>query len=538
LAVLLAALSCALPARIEAQQIAGESDRGFPATSLFVFDIDGSFRSRTEVWHDMDLGLAPQVNRYGVYPMLSEGDGASIRETTDMRLRFSPVLRVAQRADVHAVIDLFNAVGGEGGSTTVGGAGNSREAFFDAYGIPAAGSLGSPLNSAAVRMAWVDLMMWHIAVFQVGRVPAHWGMGLVENDGSGVDADGGDAVDGITALVTLWKGFDVSLSLDWPLEGRAMYDPFAPWGHGYDLGDLDDIWQWRIKVLMRGAEAPDGSSFSWGLFTRFRWQNYSSLGDESPAEGCRSPYPWFPEYSCVELLARDAFVFTPDVWMKAVFNVGGGFHLDVEGEVAARLGWLDATQELSGNASDKNLLGIGGALKTQIRTDDMVAGIEIGIASGDEGSLAFGVLDRPTVAEPDEANWQNSPVSHNDTVTSFLFHPNYFVDRIMFRRVVGAVTNSFYAKPNAQIELWELAQASLWLDASLLYGRALVPSSTPGNAQDLGLEADVGLVLKVGDHVQTRLDGAALLPGDAFARASKEDSQFPWAGRLLLDLSF
>jgi len=526
--ILALVLVTAWPAPTHAQPVVGETDKGFPATSLFFFDIHGSFRSRTELWQDMDLSLAPVVNKYGVYPQVSDDEG--LRETTDFRMRLSPVLAVADRANVHLVADLFSAVGGEGGS--------SRTAFYDAYAIPAPGTLGSPLSSASVRMAWVDLLLFHILTVQAGRVPAHWGMGLVENDARDIDTDGGDAVDGLTLVATLWEGFSVALSLDWPLEGRSMYDPFAPWGRAYDLGDLDDIWQWRIKVLSMGKKADEGGSVSWGVYTRFRWQDYSSLGQESPAEGCRSPYPWFPEYGCVEMLYRGAFVFTPDFWLHATTPLGTGLYLDIETEIAARLGWLEATQQLSGNASDKTLAGIGGAVKATLRMPGARVRLEGGLASGDDGSLAFGVLDRPTVAEPDEASWLTSPVSRNDLVTSFLFHPNFLVDQVLFRRTIGAVTNSVYVKPSAGYALWEDEGSALWLDASVLWASALVSTSTPGNASDLGFEIDAGATLTVGEHVEARMQGATLIPGSGLSRAAAGDPPLPFAARLLFDVTF
>ena len=154
--------------------------------------------------------------------------------------------------------------------------------------------------------------------------------------------------------------------------------------------------------------------------------------------------------------------------------------------------------------------------------------------------MAFGVLDRPVATEPDYSAWsEGSPVRTNDYVTSFVLHPNFLTDQILYRRIIGAVTNSFYLRPNMKYTLWGEGDSSLWVKGSVMYAMAFVPSATPGDASSLGLETDLSLGAHFTHHVEARLEGGVLVPGEGLEQAtSKLESPLPWAARLFLNFSF
>ncbi|MEZ4466019.1 MAG: hypothetical protein R3F43_16560 [bacterium] len=80
----------------------------------------------------------------------------------------------------------------------------------------------------------------------------------------------------------------------------------------------------------------------------------------------------------------------------------------------------------------------GYALEFEARNDQLEWGLQHGAASGDK-SPGFGVLDKfpidPDAEQPDTE------------VTGFKFDRDYVVDLILFREIIGAVTNAFYVKP-------------------------------------------------------------------------------------------
>jgi len=512
----------------ENERVISERSALFPSTSLFLIDINGSFRSRAELWKDVDMGLVPVPNRWGVYPDISGERG--VRATTDFRLRLDPVLHVGERARIHTRVDLFSVQAGEGGYS------ESSMAMLDNWAIPSPGSIDSPLDSAYVRMLWGEMELFHLLTVRAGRLPAHWGLGILENDGSDVEVDGGDAVDGVELSAHLPWGLWAALSFDFPLEGRAVQSAFAPWESGIDAGDFDDIIQWRFKVSMDLGDRASGNYFSWGLYNRVRFQDFSSLGPLSPYEECQL-YDWAPQYGCTELYWRDAVVWTPDLYLDASAMVTPTLAFTVKAEVAGRYGTLSGTRFVT-EPSSRTLYGVGGALRARIEGPRFKAGVEAGGASGDAESLAFGILDEPIIGEPDSTPGSSGSAATNSTLTSFALNPNFVTDRILFRRVVGAVTNSFYVKPSASLTLIERGDTTLAFNASALYAMAFVASATPGEANPLGVEANAGLSARFGEHVLFSLDGAVLVPMEGIKDASTLSDPLPWAGRLLLDFSF
>ena len=69
-------------------------------------------------------------------------------------------------------------------------------------------------------------------------------------------------------------------------------------------------------------------------------------------------------------------------------------------------------------------------------------------------------------------------------------HPNYRIDRILFREIIGTITDAFYLRPHASLTLVEHPSGRLKLSLAGIFSMALEASSTPGNDALLGLELD------------------------------------------------
>ena len=72
------------------------------------------------------------------------------------------------------------------------------------------------------------------------------------------------------------------------------------------------------------------------------------------------------------------------------------------------------------------------------------------------------------------------------------FSPEYHVDQILFRRILGTVNNAIYLKPQVAYWLGLTEARQLGVQASLIYSLANVTVSTPGNALSYGLELNIG----------------------------------------------
>ena len=78
------------------------------------------------------------------------------------------------------------------------------------------------------------------------------------------------------------------------------------------------------------------------------------------------------------------------------------------------------------------------------------AGFDAGYASGDHGSPGFGAFPavgarRRPARGPRRA--QGEPAATTTRVNNFRFHPDYFIDRILFREIIGTVTGAVLPAP-------------------------------------------------------------------------------------------
>jgi uncharacterized protein (TIGR04551 family) len=199
-----------------------------------------------------------------------------------------------------------------------------------------------------------------------------------------------------------------------------------------------------------------------------------------------------PLQTCVLLVGQqlphlatihDAYVirgfrqYQPDLWVK----VGWG-NLLFEAEVTGQFGSIDDFNQ-TGIDGKIDIAAWGGVARvsTTALEKKLGYGIEFGAASGDESD-----------AVP-QGNTHYSAVpalSGNDrTINRFVFDPDYKIDMIMFRELLGAVSNAFYGRPWLSYEL----TSSITFRAQNVTAAALRPVSTPGNSAMWGLEFDTDL---------------------------------------------
>lgn len=478
----------------------------------------GSFRWRLEVWRGMDMGLQPLANPFGIYRQVYDSGvnpgtrGSSWRETSDLRLRLEPSLRLGDRAAIHTRIDVMDVVAGSGiGNGLLGRGGVGAPAA----GPSMSGSLGF-VDTIAVRGLWLDLDLFSFIGLRLGRIPTQWGLGMLENRGDCAWCDKGDYFDTLGIRATPLDLAMFEIDFDFPLEGsvgRAAMDwPFAP---DIDRADADDVWQIRIKASsLKGPEPVPGAGFQWGGYARFRWQDYSTSGQDLQKPSCAPDGLGDLPFECVELFYKKAFFITPDMWIQMGWDVGPGI-LYLAAELAGQYGSFKATQATDKTDTSKEFLGGGGLVRLWWESARMKFTFEGGIASGDGDADAFGVYDGYVSAVPDLSHEDWETVRRNDFVTAWMFNPSYLVDSILFRHVVGAVTNAWYLKPAADVALWRTRDKGLAVTGSVMYAGAVMPRQTPGGRSALGLEAELGLRFRW-DHVEASFTGTGLVPFGAF----------------------
>jgi uncharacterized protein (TIGR04551 family) len=140
-------------------------------------------------------------------------------------------------------------------------------------------------------------------------------------------------------------------------------------------------------------------------------------------------------------------------------------------------------------------------------------GLDLGMASGDP-AFGFGVaqplgsrapvrgdLDGPQVRIPSDARFSN-----------LRFHPDFRIDQILFRELIGTVTDAFYLRPHARMVLPRFLAGTLSLDLALVASWAMEPTSTPGQKAPLGVELDPTLTYQSEDGFRMDVAYAVLFP--------------------------
>jgi uncharacterized protein (TIGR04551 family) len=210
------------------------------------------------------------------------------------------------------------------------------------------------------------------------------------------------------------------------------------------------------------------------------------IGDMAQTDLCKMP-PEVKEDAPPTRQQR-ALIFMPNVWMKLHYRA-----LTVEFEGAAVLGKMDQGGILLAPGEESRRLtmrqfGWVAAAELRLYRDALFLGFETGGATGDQAEDRTQYLNY---------RWKFVRQPAGDrAIDNFKFSPDYHVDSIFFRHILGTVTNAIYVKP--ALAYWFDLQKSrqLGLAGTFVYSMAHVPVSTPGNALGYGLEMNAGLTYR------------------------------------------
>ena len=108
----------------------------------------------------------------------------------------------------------------------------------------------------------------------------------------------------------------------------------------------------------------------------------------------------------------------------------------------------------------------------------------------------------------------NLPRDH--TVDNFRFSPDYRIDQILFREIIGTITDAIYLRPHAATTLLTAGAGKLEAIAALIASWAVEPTSTPSGARARGVELDPELRYTSKDGFAAAVAYGVLLPGAGF----------------------
>jgi uncharacterized protein (TIGR04551 family) len=532
----------------DVEPISGYDDQARRRTQLF--ELNGYFRMETDYMHNFSLsqgysnmtyqtnsadstGVVSTVTRPGLPPFPTPlscpqplpgatvdaskaGDPGSNCSSKDLaaatlRLRLEPTINVTDQIRIHAQFDVLdNTIMG---STPDSLAGLNRPFsdtvpqapipfLYNSQMPPEVGQNGY-LSSIQAKRAWAEVDT-EFGSLRFGRMPWHFGRGMTYNDGSCPDCNGGTTVDRLEVLTQLY-GHQFTLALDYGSQGltsgQLALGRYDTNGYPIDLAQDDDVFEYMAAVtkidnpiLLRERIDRGDAVLNYGLQVVYRTQQ-SSFSDYSCANPTLYQNSQSNNQQCIvnpslkeqtpPLSQINAFFVQPSLWAKLYYRA-----LTVEFEGTTLLGKMDHGGILLAQNEEQDRVTFrqfGGVMASELKLyhDTFFVGFETGGASGDQAEDPSQYLNY---------RWRfvrQPPGDH--TIRDFKFSPDYHVDSILFRYLLGTVTNAIYFKPAVSYWLDLQKNRQLGLNASFIYSVAQVPVSTPGNAIGYGLEMNLGV---------------------------------------------
>jgi hypothetical protein len=356
---------------------------------------------------------------------------------------------------------------------------------------------GQEVPQFQLTRVWGDVLL-PFGRLRFGRMPVRFGMGLVFNDGLGLDDDYGDTFD----------RFMFSTKIG-PVVPAVGYDRMAE-------GDITSGWTDVHQVFANVGYTGDPVSAAANFAMR--------LQDST-----------------------DARVFILNGWLKALYK---GFSVEAEAAI-----FQGSTVQVDGDAVDAledagYPTGQGGgkvainaylaALRAGFATDTWTVGLEGGFSSPAEGNPdhEFSLTAAERIArerehldaDPDNPDRRQdfldtvlaNQAAFGKHMATFPFDPDYHVDLLLWRSILGgSVVNGAYAKG------FFTANPFDWLGVRLDIITSWINSPGParkgGDAStDLGWEFDPSVTFSVAKHFHLDVQFGYLMLGDYFRDVYKD----------------
>jgi len=500
---------------------------GQETKQLQLFQLRGYFRLRADLFHNGNLGMfdgrgfkAPFYtpvsearNNTGlpVNPSMSctgreklavaggsvgdreldEGCQAKTLAGANMRLRLEPTINVGEQVRVRMQLDVFdNLVLGSIPASESQGAGSAPLTLFQNSQAPPVAGQNSTTASILVKRAWAEVDT-PVGPLHFGRMPVHWGLGMLANDGSCWDCDWGDNSDRIMFSANL-AGYTLAMGYDFASNGPtslSVQDRVTYGGQAIDLEQLDDLSQWFWVVGRMDPEAVVKDRvdrgqmvFNYGLYLVWRKQDFDyQTYSQTAVPVATADKPTLAG----AFLERHGWTLMPDLWCKLMWK-----KLEIEFEglfIGGRIG--NVSDEIKSDAY--TILQYGWVLRSSYKVldDSLSFGLEVGMASGDQAEPANADVDRRRYSPLGLNGPNGSRIDADGSLREFRFNYDYHVDLLLFREILGTVSNAVYFKPWIQYLIVDSFGARL--DA--LYAMTHEPVGYPGNSRNLGIELDLDI---------------------------------------------
>jgi uncharacterized protein (TIGR04551 family) len=436
---------------------------------------------------------------------------ADMQAGANLRFRLNPELHISDNLRVMSQVDLLdnlvlgstpsgydNAPSPDGGYSVSARDGYAPLGFYDdTQDAPSAGQ-NSLKDSLRVKRAWAEYAL-PIGEIRFGRMPFHWGLGMMFNAGDGHDDDAQSTVDRIQVISGI-KPLDlyVSAAWDFPNEGVTSDAAALPNPEPYDLAQLDDVSQYVFSIARRKSPQLERLALTRGelvLNAGFQFlYRQQTLANDRTASSNESGVP-SDTGSCrngaqalgcpvgyagtTQFVRRDAHAFIPDLWLQLKFK-----KFRFETEIATIQGSIanidpDSNQALNGAPEyDIRAWGFATEIEQKLVEDKLSLGFKFGWSSGDADVDGLAPGTGGSLAQFGDT-----------TLETFRFHPTYRVDMILARHILTRQQGTYYFRPSADYDFLRDSQGQrVGGGLAAIWTRASEFMQAPGHDRDLGIE--------------------------------------------------
>jgi uncharacterized protein (TIGR04551 family) len=376
-----------------------------------------------------------------------------------------------------------------------------------------------------VSRAWAEVTNATLGTLRFGRMPWQWGLGILSNQGNGIDSDFQTHVDRIMYMMRLrGPSLFVAGMYDFASTGlsSATYRYDQGQGQTIDISTLDDVHQIGVAAGRRVDAADARLALSrgdlvWngGFYGLLRWQSLSTenvfltaMGD--PRAGGAAATGLIQQ----NMIRRDSLIFTGDLWFQLLHR-----NFRIEAEAAMVYGSTGISRTITPDPPKYTMLQLGAALEFEYRLLNNRLQIEFrtGYASGDSDVEGLNA----------HAGSINPRRSAANSITTFAFHPDYRVDLILWRQIFRQVSGAYYFRPGVMYAFVDHPGSDrLYGRVSAIWSRASQFVQTRGNASDLGIEVDAEVTYQ--SNFRNPALGSTTAPG--FYASVQYGILFPMAG--------
>lgn len=507
---------------------------------LDLFEIGGYFRTRMDLFYRFDLRTGEDPSGHHLFPVDPQDPDRSTIAGANMRLRMDPTLNVSEEVRIRGQVDVFDNL--IYGSTPRGGfalgQGNQRYPWVFLSPEQQAPEFGwnAVTDSIVVKRAWAEVRT-PVGELRFGRMADNFGLGMNVNDGNCLDCDHGNTVDRFLFAMKI-ADHVVAPALDFVAEGPTSADPFTqiPNGQPFDRSQSDDARAWVLTIVRRDTHeemqrmraAGRNTFFNYGLHFSYRTQSWDAQTFQVPdlvvddaVQRDGNAGGGAGEIGSAAFVPRDAWAVVPDLWLRFIHKK---YRLEaevvtVQGRIRNNPSVWDAG--LRNQNQELSLNQWGAVIQNELLlVDDKLAlGLELGFASGDSAP-GFGNFpgrfdpNSPETPFPQKGDWEGAQFNcfradcSDSTINNFSFNRDYRIDLILFREILGSITDVTYVRPSVRYDILE----GLDLNLAVVYSQVNQTGTTPTGNRPLGLELDAAINYLSSDGFIASLAYGVLFP--------------------------